>query len=421
MSATVAPASNVMLRWLLRLRWWAVVGQLAAIAAAWLPLRLAPPLVALGLVVAITAATNLVLQRGLVSGREVSRRLLASVLALDTLSLTLLLASSGGTHNPFVALYLVHVTLAAVVLGRRGTWLVLGLSAACLLALSLMPVALPVSSAPSPVISGGGVLLAFLAAGAMIAWFVSRLQEDLARRENALSLLQSQAARHEKLASLTTLAAGAAHELSTPLGTIAVVAKELERGVDELDRTALRGDLKLIREEVERCRLILVQMSATAGEAAGELPGAIPVPSLIADVRAALAPERATRLEVEVAGELASVEAPRQALTHVLTSLARNGFDASAAGSTVRLVLGRGEGRIRFSVEDRGAGMSREILARAGDPFFTTKPAGQGTGLGLFIARAFAQRLGGRLVLSSEPGTGTLAEIELPQPLGGTA
>src|SRR5690606_10437925 len=99
----------------------------------------------------------------------------------------------------------------------------------------------------------------------------------------------------------------------------------------------------------------------------------------------------------------------------VLSSLVRNAFDASAPGAEVQLSVARGESDARIRVKDRGEGMSAEVLARAGEPFFTTKEEGAGTGLGLFLAKAFAERLGGRLEIVSAPGAGTSATITLPQ------
>ncbi len=411
---------NITLSWLLRLRWGAVAGQTLTVAASVLLLGLTLPVPSLLATIGVTVVTNLALARWLSRpAPEAPPQLIASVLVLDTLLLTILLLLTGGPANPFGALYLVHVTLAAVTLGARWGWAVMALGSACFLLLFAVhvPIAgMDRSDASTWRLHLAGTWVAFVVAATVTAYFVSRIASELQRRDRALAEAQARVARSEKLASLTTLAAGAAHELGTPLGTIAVVARELERSAERHALGAsVTEDLRLIREQVERCRLILVQMSAKAGEAMGETPGPIAVQALFADVRTGIGPERAGRLDVTQGAGAERVQAPRQALTHVLASLVRNAFDASPHGARVALEVVAHEAGVRFSVHDAGHGMPPEVLSRAGDPFFTTKPAGQGTGLGVFLARALAEQLGGRLVLVSEVSKGTIASLELPR------
>jgi two-component system sensor histidine kinase RegB len=411
---------NITLSWLLRLRWGAVAGQTLTVAASALVLGLALPVGPLLATIGVTVLTNLALARWLSRpAPEAPPQLIASVLVLDTLLLTILLLLTGGPANPFGALYLVHVTLAAVTLGARWGWAVMALSSACFLLLFAVHVpleGLERTDASAWGLHLAGTWVAYVVAATVTAYFVSRIASELQRRDGALAEAQARVARTEKLASLTTLAAGAAHELGTPLGTIAVVARELERSAERLSLgPSVTEDLRLIREQVERCRLILVQMSAKAGEAMGETPGPLEIAALVAEVRTGLGAERAGRLDVAVAAGLERVLAPRQALAHVLTSLARNAFDASGPGGRVSLEVVAHEEGVRFAVRDEGHGMPPEVLSRAGDPFFTTKPAGRGTGLGVFLARAFAEQLGGRLVLVSEVSKGTIASLELPR------
>jgi two-component system sensor histidine kinase RegB len=255
--------------------------------------------------------------------------------------------------------------------------------------------------------------VAFAIAAALIAYFGSRTVHALRDREVQLAQAQRIAAKSETLASLSTLAAGAAHELGTPLATIAVAARELENGLAE--QRALLADARLIRDALERCRRIVEQMSARAGDTLGEVPESVSLHDVLGELREGIqGPDRA-RLEVELgAGAPTEVVVPVRGLVQALASLLRNAFDAAPVAGPVRLSVARDGDRLRFDVEDRGAGIPKEVLERVGEPFFTTKPAGRGMGLGVFLASAFADRWHGRLAIRSEPGAGTRAVLSIP-------
>ncbi|HZM49888.1 MAG TPA: sensor histidine kinase, partial [Vicinamibacteria bacterium] len=224
--------AHISLDWLVRLRWGAVVGQAATIGAAEV-LFGHLPLARLVSYVGALAATNLVL--AVVKNRTSAPRLLCgAVLTLDTLLLSGLLHTVGGAYNPFSILYLVHITLAAVVLGRRWTWFLAALSVACY---GLLFAANPPAAAHAATdmrIHLQGMWVAFVVATALTAYFVVQLSSAIERRDAEIAEMRASVARHERLASVTTMAAGAAHELGTPLATIAVVSQELERTVASL-------------------------------------------------------------------------------------------------------------------------------------------------------------------------------------------
>jgi two-component system sensor histidine kinase RegB len=411
-------APRLTLPWLVRLRWAAVATQTALLALGawngWLPsIRVAAGLVAIG------AAWNLALHVASVRPAQAPLKGLVGVtLVVDVLLLTALLMVSGGPSNPFTAIYLVYVALAAVVLGAGWTWLIVAAAVSGYASLFVWHLPLPphlahASGLPSHL---AGMWLAFGASAALIAFFVTGVTRTLARREHELAALRSVAARHERLASLTTLAAGAAHELATPLGSIAVAARELERAAADLASPSVVEDARLIRSQVERCREILDQMSGRASQEWVEQPARIDVAELVARVRASLSPDRAARLESLHPAQAAIVTAPR-GLVQALLNLVRNAFDASPADGrvTLQLELDAAGDRLAFIIRDHGNGMEADVLARAGEPFFTTKAPGAGYGLGLFLVRLFAERLGGRLVLDNAPGGGALVRLELPR------
>jgi two-component system sensor histidine kinase RegB len=254
--------------------------------------------------------------------------------------------------------------------------------------------------------------VAFSLAAIFVVFFVQRVSGALAERDRELELARQVGARREKLASLATLAAGAAHELGTPLGTIAIVAKELERALAGDDRHEVQNDLRLVREMVARCRAILNRMSARAGEHAGEALARLTAAAWAAAAMDGL-PAR-DRVTLEHLDPAAAIIGPPLALGDALRGLLKNGIQASGHDAPVVVRITAERGRVRAAVKDTGRGMPPEILARVGEPFFTTKGPGDGMGLGLFLTRALAEQLGGEFHIASRPGAGTEAWIDLP-------
>jgi len=420
--ASVATAPKIGLAWLVRLRWLAIAGQVAIVALAVLMLRVSLPLHLVAALISITALTNLGLTAWL-RKREPSAHALTAVLLLDVLTLTGLLLCAGGASNPFSVFYLVHVALAALLLAPRPAWCVAAATSLAFGSLFVLP-AHAIDAHAMHMQHGAssmhlqGMWLAYSLAAGFVVHFVSRVASALQAREHEVFELQRSAVRHEKLASLSTLAAGAAHELGTPLGTIALVAKELERGLEAGNAASeLVPDARLIRQEVERCRDILQQMAARAGEGAGEMLAPISVLGVEQELSDALG-ARAAQLAFEREGELSEIIAPKRLLVQVLANLVRNAFDAQAeAGKSdpVRLVTRLEAERAAFEIFDRGAGIATDASERVGEPFFTTKAPGRGLGLGVFLARAFAEKMGGELTLAARPGGGTVARLTVPR------
>ncbi|HXJ35974.1 MAG TPA: ATP-binding protein [Candidatus Eisenbacteria bacterium] len=417
----VTDRTAVGLPWLTRLRWGAAAGQLAAVAVVH-QFAEPMPLARVLSIIAAGAASNLALAVWLARGHVATRPLCGAVLALDTVLLTGLLQATGGPLNPFSILYLVHITLAAVVLGAAWTWALAGLAVACYGALFL---AVPFPAiAPMHAHDGGmlslhlqGMWIAFMLAAALTAYFVVQLSAAIEGRDAELARVREQASRAERLASLTTLAAGAAHELGTPLATIAVVATELERAVATLPESraiALGDDARLIRSEVSRCRRILDLLASDAGGPAGEAPTMVDLRSLIDDTLSALPPGNVSRVAVSLPRPVLRLNVPRRALVQVLANLVHNALDASTPDGAVRVAVDLGPATLEFAIEDDGPGMPPDVLARCGEPFFTTKGPGRGLGLGVFLARTLAEELGGSLDLSSPPGRGVRAALRLP-------
>jgi two-component system sensor histidine kinase RegB len=413
------PDAYIVLTWLIRLRWFALLGQGAAIAIAALALRLQLPLVVLLVLMAVTAVTNVALVLHLRRPSTQITGLVPAVVVLDVILLTGMLAATGGSSNPFCELYLIHVAMAVVVLPARWTWTIVGLSVACFAMLFFLYV--PLSPAPPADgwIFSAGALTALAITAGLIAYFIGRLRATLRQREEQMSAMQSLIEQSDRLAGLTTLAAGAAHELGTPLGTIALIAHELDRmaGRLQLPEAAI-DDIRLIRHEVNRCRSILDRMNIDNLHRSDESVVSLPIADLIEDVRGELKPGQAAMLDISIGSSVSTVVVPRAGLVQTLGILIQNAFDASEeTGTRVRLSVDRENkppAQLRFTIEDRGKGMTAEQMKRLGEPFVTTKGPQRGMGLGLFLARLMAQHLRGSLVLQSAVGKGTTSVLTLP-------
>ncbi len=392
---------------LLRRLRWLTLGALA-LAVATAPsmgaeVELALPSLLLG----AAAASNVALYA--IGARAARPAVVFAVMVADAALLTGLLHVTGGPMNPFTALYFVHIALAGVLLERRWVW--------ALLAISAGGFALLFALAPHAHHHHGGMAehlrgmwIAFAVAAGLIAYFVSRLALELRRRDAELATERERAARGRRVAALTSLAAGAAHELGTPIGSIVLAAGELEDVLREraTDDDVLE-DVRLIRREARRCREILDGLAVGAGELPGESVAPVSLGQLGEAALARVRAEEAAR--VTVRADDARIEVPPTALAIAIASLLRNALEVDEG--TVTLDASVDDAGVTFRVEDHGPGMDPDVLARVGEPFNTDKE-GQGLGLGLFLVHTLAQQLDGRLDIDSRPGAGTSVRLVLP-------
>jgi two-component system sensor histidine kinase RegB len=254
-----------------------------------------------------------------------------------------------------------------------------------------------------------GMWFSFVLSVALIVFFIMRMSDALREREKRLADMREQAARDELVVALGALAAGAAHELGTPLSTMAVVAGELAGDLAE-DREAV-GRVQILREQIRRCRHILSQISASAGQARAEEGRGLAVDAYIREV---LAQWRSTRPDASVSVDMQPGHAPSLVadvtLTQAIINLLNNAADASP--ERVGLSCRWQDGRIEIEVCDEGEGLPPELRQRIGSPFVSTKSGGRG--LGLFLSRAVVERLGGSLSLAERQPHGVCARLTLP-------
>ncbi len=435
----VLSRNRIAFAWLLKLRWAAVCGQIATVFTAAVVFRVELPLAELVSLIVFAAATNIgflvwfrrrLLTRPAGETRDLETRIMTAIMVIDVLLLSGLLYFSGGPTNPFSVFYLVNLTLGAVLLRERWAYTLSVLVFSCFTLLfffhqplpalgdiTTMTLEWPGREGPIPPVRLYliATVVAFGASALIVVSFILRVSSELARREDDLRGVRQQRAHSEKLEALATLAAGAAHELASPLSTIAVIAKDLEV---QLERGAPLDDAvedsRLIRAEVGRCRAILDEMAAEAGQGTGDTLVRVTIDDLVEEVLDGIV----DRTRVHVFGLETTTEhrlfAPLGPLSRALRAIVKNALDAAPPDSHVDLTCSGRRESVVFEVTDRGAGMDSDMLRRVGNPFFTTKDPGRGMGLGLFLTRTVVEKLGGELDFESTVGTGTTVTITLP-------
>lgn len=400
---------------LVQLRWIAVGGQLVTLAVAGAGLRVQLPIgpmaaVLLGLVL-VNAGSLIRLSRP----SPVSRAELAAAMLLDVAALTLQLGLTGGATNPFAFLYLLQVTLAAVLLDAAATWAMVAVTALCFGGLTRVFLPLDLSSLPGAdllALHVAGMLLCFLLDAALLVAFVTRVARNLAERDARLAALRQRAAEEDGIVRMGLLASGAAHLLGTPLSTLSVILGDWRRMPALNGDPELMGELAVLEAEVRRCKSILTGILVSAGEARGESAAATTLhrflDDLVAEWRDAH-PAARLHCDVGVAADPAIVS--DAALKQVIVNLLDNASDVSPDWLRLRVALDGG--LLRLSVEDRGPGFAPEILADVGTPYRSTKGR-QGGGLGLFLVFNVARKLGGRVAVGNRPDGGASVVMALP-------
>lgn len=402
-----------------RLRWAAVLMQSILLGALSIVPDAQVPMLAMVAVIVATAISNLWLMRQRDVGPESS--VMGAVLLADVVALTVLLWGTGGPANPFSVFYLIQVTLAAVLGTSRWLWVVLVASCAGFALLFLWHVPLPAhlgghghhghhgGSSGSYSVHLQLMWIAFALVATTIAISVSRLSK-------ALRWEQERQEKSARLLGMAALAAGAAHEIGNPLGTIRIAASELERSMRKGQAPA--GDLQdiqLIELEVSRATSVLQRMASAAGELQGEALAPADLEEFFQSVVQGES-EGEGSIELSVQGENGELRWPLGAVRQAFSQLLRNAVQASD-GEPVRCAVSAGRDRIEVRIEDRGPGMDPELLARVGEPFLSSGD-GRGMGLGLFIAKSLIEQLQGELEIQRLKPRGTMARVQLPRWVG---
>ena len=393
------------------LRWWLIGGLTSAVLSALTFLDIALPLVPLLALLLLMAVFNLVVQCW-ASSDEVQVVDLAGQLAVDLVAMGVMLYLTGGATNPLVSLMLLPVAVAAFALPARWVAGIAALAIGLYSFLMLYSLPLPVADVERATrLHLGGMWLTFVVSAVLLAWFVTRMTQALHERDLQLAAAREEALRDAQVVALGQLAAGAAHELGTPLATMNVLAGELAQDA-RLPEDA-REDLGLLRSQIGICKDIVGGLTRKAGiERAGQRQSAQDwLQGLLARWRT-LWPGAECTLDIISTGalpQLVTGTALEQGITNLLSNAAK------LAPQGMRVSLEWTDRLLRIAVHDRGPGFPPEVLRRCGAeplPVVTARSA-SGSGIGLWLTRAAVERRGGHLILENRPEGGK-ATIELP-------
>jgi two-component system, sensor histidine kinase RegB len=405
---------------LIRLRWLAVGGQLAAVILVYWILGFPLPIVPAMAIIAVSAGLNLALRARYPTTFRMEDRPAAALLAYDVVQLAALLYLTGGLENPFALLFLAPVMISATTLPPARTLAlgILAMVATTLLAFFHRPLPWPLEQALTlPSLYLAGLWLSLMLGMSFIGIYAWRVADEARQIRNALAATELVLAREQHLSQLDGLAAAAAHELGTPLATIALVVKELDLAVKP--GALHKDDIELLKDQTARCRQILSKITTLGTEPAGPLL-AVRLRQLLEEV---CAPQRPFHVKLVIESEGSDPEpvCKRSAgLIYGLENIIDNAVDFASTTVTIRAVWT--PDKISISILDDGPGFALDVLRRIGEPYISTRKLENrtdegvtgGLGLGLFIAKTLLERSGA--VFSAEnsgsPDHGAKVRIE---------
>src|SRR3954466_1261797 len=414
------PRRYVRLDTILRLRWLAVLGQLAAILIVVQGLEFDLPIVPCVVIIGLSALLNLVLQMAFDPMQRLEPAYAAGLLALNIGELAGLLFFTGGLQNPFSYLFLAPVLISATALPTRLTIALGVFAAACATVLVFFHMPLPWDADDPlvlPPIYLFGVWLSILLAIGVTSLYAFQVTEEAQKLSDALAATELVLTREQHLTQLDGLAAAAAHELGTPLSTIFLISRELENTVQ--DNEALAGDLKTLREQAQRCRDILAKITQLSST--GAPFDRMPLSTLIEEI---VAPHRdfgvTIKVRIAVAGASEPVGTRNPAILYGVGNILENAVDFARA--TVEVNAWWNNEVVEIVISDDGPGFAPDILKRIGEPYLSRRRGAdeshhRGLGLGVFIARTLLERTGAKVSFTNRifPDHGAVVHIAWPR------
>jgi two-component system sensor histidine kinase RegB len=409
---------------LIQLRWIAVIGQVLTIAYVSLVFRIELPLLAMAAVLCFLIGLNLFSLYRPRAIDDVRNGSLLTALLLDVFALTALLYMSGGATNPFVFLYLLQVTIGAVLLEAWSTWTMVAVTSVCFA--FLMRFYMPLDMLPSDAdelfrLHIIGMLICFVLDVGLLVVFMTRINRILRGRDARLADLRQRAAEEDHIVRMGLLASGAAHELGTPLATLSVILGDWRRMPVFRDDPELLQEVGDMQAEVTRCKTIVTGILMAAGEARGESPAVTTVAGFLDEL---VEEWRGTRpvvaFDYDYENDRDSTHDAYEnfpivsdsALKQVIHTVLDNALESSP--KWVGLSAWCSEGSLSLSVRDRGPGFAPEMLSQIGKPYQSSKGR-PGGGLGLFLVVNVVRKLGGSVTAENAfIGGGAVVTLHLP-------
>ena len=416
------------LRTLSNLRWLAIAGQSAALFLVYFAFGYSLPLVSCIIAIAVSAVLNIVLALRYPASHRLANREASYYLAFDVLQLAALLYLTGGITNPFALMFVAPVVIAAATLNLGNTLVLAGIAFGSVSLIGIFHRPLPWPAGDTlvlPQLYQAGIWAAQVIGIGFTSVYAWRIASESSRMSAGLAATQLALAREHRLASLGALATAAAHELGTPLGTIAIVARELERALPA--NSSEVEDVRLLRDQAERCRAIIARLAnpeeAMLGQAAR-----LPLGALLDDIAA---PHRGEDIAITVTVPHGDADNPvpqvwrAPELLHGLGNIIENAADF--AQTEVRIEAFWDANSLNVVIEDDGPGFAPEIFERIGEPYVTSRPGHhapgesdigpgalgehEGMGLGFFIAKVLLEQTGGTVKAVNPSGGGARVSV----------
>ncbi len=426
------------LKWLFILRNLMVLGESLIIFVATYGLKIRLPQEELWYVILSICAVNLYTWLRLGTDEPVSELEVFSQLVIDVLALASLLYLTGGASNPIIWVFLLPLILTAIMLPQAYAWNMVILTCCTYTILIGYNIPLPAIEPhlPDPHLVSQemqhylhnmrddhyfnlhifGMWFGFVFSAGLVAYFVVELSKTIKEGERSLADAREHALRDERVISLGTLAASAAHEMGTPLGTMAILVREIELEYPEHRFADLQQKMKIMSQQIGRCKEALSVLSASAGEMRAESGKPMTLIEYIDEVlKQWRAYNTSSKLSLYITPSSIDIDARMIAdrtLTHSLINILNNAAEVSPPDQGIKFNVGWDEHWLELKISDSGPGFPEEIIKFAGKHPVTSSK--QGLGVGLFLTNSTIHRLGGQIVFSNLPGGGACVEIKLP-------